>query len=243
MFDENELIVVPDHLDDIRAAALPLCGLTAWRAVFTKGQVKSGQNVLIPGIGGGVALMALQFCVKSGANVYVTSSSPEKIKRAVEELGAKGGVLYTDSKWPQQLGELLKKDGQSGLDVVVDGAGGDIVPKLLRVLKQGSKVVSYGMTTGPSIPWPMGAVLKNIELLGSTMGSRKEFREMVEWVKEKRVVPVVAKVVEGLEVEGLEEIFGVMRKGGQFGKLCVRIGTVEGAGVGEEVREVSTSNL
>ncbi|TGZ77424.1 alcohol dehydrogenase [Ascodesmis nigricans] len=227
VFDENELVEAPEHLDDVRAAALPLCGTTAWRAVFTKGGVKEGMSVLIPGIGGGVAIMAAQFCVAAGARVWVTSSSTEKIQRAVEELGVEGGVLYTGEKWQNDLAEKMKARGQKALDVVVDGAGGDVVVRLQKLLKQGAKVVSYGMTTGPKMDWPMGAVLKNIDLVGSTMGSRREFRDMVRFVAEKRIVPVVSSVVEGFGEEEVESLFEEMDKGRQFGKLVIRISNGE----------------
>lgn len=227
VFEEAELVEAPDHLDDVRAAALPLCGVTAWRAVFTKGKVEKGMNVLIPGIGGGVALMATQFCVAAGANVWVTSSKQEKIDRAVEELGVSGGVLYTAEKWQNDLAEKLKAAKQSGIDVVVDGAGGDIVVRLQKLLKQGARVVSYGMTTGPKMDWPMGAVLKNVDLLGSTMGSRKEFKDMVKFVSEKRIIPVVSSVVEGLGEGEVESLFTEMDQGKQFGKLVIRINSGE----------------
>ena len=93
----QNLVKVPEHLTDAEAAALPLAGVTAYRAVFTKGEVTEGLNVLITGIGGGVALMALKFAVAAKANVYVTSSDDSKIQRAIE-LGAKGGVNYKEGK-------------------------------------------------------------------------------------------------------------------------------------------------
>jgi threonine dehydrogenase-like Zn-dependent dehydrogenase len=95
---EREYVIpIPDHLDDVHAAAWPLGGLTAWRATVVNAAVKKGHNVLITGIGGGVALLVLQICVALGASVYVTSGNVEKIRKAVE-LGAKGGVNYHDGK-------------------------------------------------------------------------------------------------------------------------------------------------
>lgn len=100
------------------AAALPLAGLTAYRATFMKGQVKAGQRVLVSGIGGGVATFALQYAVAAGAMVWVTSSSPSKIK-AAKELGAKGGVLYTDPQWHKRVVE----EAGGPFDAVIDGTG------------------------------------------------------------------------------------------------------------------------
>jgi NADPH:quinone reductase-like Zn-dependent oxidoreductase len=128
--DESEVEEAPAHLSDGEAAAMVLTGLTAWRAVKSKADVKEGQNVLIIGIGGGVALMALAFCVAMGASVYVTSGSEEKIGKA-KELGAKDGVNYKDKDWEKQL---LKMAG-GVFDAVIDGAGGDVVEKGTKILK------------------------------------------------------------------------------------------------------------
>jgi D-arabinose 1-dehydrogenase-like Zn-dependent alcohol dehydrogenase len=85
-------------------------------------------------------------------------------------------------------------------------------------------VVSYGMTLSPKMDWPMTAVLKNIELRGSTMGSRKEFKEMVKFVSDRKVKPVVSRVVKGLDnKKEIESLFDEMKRGSQFGKLVIEI--------------------
>lgn len=133
----SELEDAPQHLSDIEAAALPLTGLTAWRAVITKsGNAKPGRNILITGIGGGVALMGLLFAVAAGCNVYVTSGSEDKIKKAVA-LGAKGGVNYKDKDWATQLLSQLSTDRKL-FDAIIDGAGGDVVEKGMRILRVSS---------------------------------------------------------------------------------------------------------
>ena len=114
----GQLAARPAHLDWPQAAALPLAGLTAYRALFSRARLQPGERVLITGIGGGVAIFALQFAVAAGAEVWVTSSSAEKITRAVS-LGAKGGFNYTATDWIQQAA------GIGGFHVVVDSAGGD----------------------------------------------------------------------------------------------------------------------
>ncbi|RYO87243.1 hypothetical protein DL762_003404 [Monosporascus cannonballus] len=232
---EAEVEPCPDHLSHAEAAALPLVGLTAWRALVTKAgapliagdETENGRrfNVLVTGIGGGVALAALQFAVARGCDVWVTSSSAGKIERAVA-LGARGGVSYRDSgdgPWEKQLAALLPHE-RPYLDAVIDGAGGDIVTRTVRLLRPGGIIANYGMTIAPKMDWHMGAVLQNIELRGSTMGSRAEFADMVAFVRERRIAPIVSRVARGLDdIAGIEALFEDMREGRQFGKLVVEI--------------------
>ena len=167
--------------------------------------------------------MALLFGVAMGCHVYVTSSSPEKIARA-RKMGAAGWVNYRDEHgWSKELKKQLPAD-RPYLDAVIDGAGGDIVDATWWLLKQGGVIVCYGQTTLMAPSLPMQAVMKNIEVRGSTMGSRREFREMVRFVTEKKIRPVVEKVVDGIDDLGaIDELFEQMREGKQFGKLVVRI--------------------
>lgn len=111
-------------------------------ATFTKGRVRKGQNVLITGIGGGVAIQALQFCVAEGANVWVTSGDRAKIDKAVS-LGAKGGVVYKENDWAKQLAGQLPKE-RPVLDVIIDSAMGDLVQQTMRLIKPGGIIVCYG---------------------------------------------------------------------------------------------------
>ena len=132
--DAGELEDAPTHLSSIESAALPLTGLTAWRATMVKsGNAKPGRNILITGIGGGVAIMALLFAVAAGANVYVSSGSQEKIDRA-KSMGAKGGINYKEKGWEKTLKGILPKE-RAFLDAIIDGAGGDVVEKGARLLK------------------------------------------------------------------------------------------------------------
>ncbi|KAL9021529.1 MAG: hypothetical protein Q9185_001259 [Variospora sp. 1 TL-2023] len=221
---EAEVELAPDHLSDAEAAALPVTGLTAWRALSTKsGNAEAGRNILVTGIGGGVALMVLLFGVAKGCNIYVTSSSHEKIERAAS-LGAKGGVLYTEEEgWPKALRRLLPHD-RPFLDAVIDGAGGDIVGSTWKLLKLGGVIVSYGMTSLAQPTLPMQAVMKNIELKGSTMGSRTEFGAMVRFVREHKIRPVVDRVVTGIDnLEPIDGLFEGMKDGRHFGKLVVEV--------------------
>jgi NADPH:quinone reductase-like Zn-dependent oxidoreductase len=130
----SELEEAPTHLTNVEAASIPLCGLTAWRAVMTKSNnAKPGRNVLVTGIGGGVAIMALLFASAAGANVYVSSGSEEKLRKA-KDLGAVGGINYKDADWDKKLLAMLPKD-RPYLDAIVDGAGGDIVKRGMKLVK------------------------------------------------------------------------------------------------------------
>ncbi|KAJ7049220.1 hypothetical protein C8F01DRAFT_1185013 [Mycena amicta] len=207
----DEVIKTPAHLTDEQAAAWPLAGLTAWRSIYLAG-ITSGSTVLITGIGGGVALFALQICVALGAHVYVTSSSPSKIHRAVDELGARGGC-------PRD-GLLNLKDG-SGVNAVIDGAGNEIMQSVSSVLAVGARVVCYGMTANPTITLTMKEVVRNQQLIGTAMGSRADLLAATKFLAEKKIVPVVAAVLPGLDAA--EEGFAMMQKGSQFGKIVVQI--------------------
>ncbi|RMZ87745.1 hypothetical protein DV736_g5029, partial [Chaetothyriales sp. CBS 134916] len=240
--DQSELEEAPHHLTAVEAAAIPLTGLTAWRAVMVKcgaPNLKPGKNILVTGIGGGVALMALEFARAAGANVWVTSSSEEKIRKAVR-LGASGGVNYNEENWEKKLLGMLPKENKQ-IDAIVDGAGSDVVDKGARILKarkplsklceshaliceQAGGIISvYGMTVSPVMPFSMYAVLKNIEVKGSTMGSRKEFKDMIDFIKAKKARPIVSRVVQGLNLEAVNSLFGDMKQATQFGKLVVEI--------------------
>lgn len=227
---EEDVEAAPAHLSAVEGAALPLAGLTGWRALVTKtgDNAAPGRNLLVTGIGGGVALQVLQFAVALGCNVWVTSGDQDKIEKAVK-MGAKGGVSYREKDWDKTLLKKLPKD-RPFLDAVIDGAGGDIVAKASRLLKAGGIISQYGMTVSPKMEWSMQAVLKNIELKGSTMGSREEFRQMVKFVQEKQIRPVISKVVKGLRnAEGIDSLFADMKDGKQFGKLVIEISSEAGS--------------
>lgn len=222
---EDEVELAPDHLSPTEGAALPLVGLTGWRALVTKtnGAAAAGNNILITGIGGGVALQVLQFAVGFGCNVFVTSGDQAKIDRA-KQMGAQGGVIYKDEAWDKTLAAMLPKD-RLLLDAVIDGAGGKVVAKTVKLLKPGGVISQYGMTVSPKMDWLMQAVLANVELKGTTMGSKKEFKDMIAFVKEKKIRPIVSRTVKGLDnLEAINGLFADMEGGKQFGKLVIEIG-------------------
>lgn len=211
--DEDRIHKVPEHLSDEEAAALPLGGLTAYRAAFTKGQVQSDMKVLVTGIGGGVAQFAFQFAKLKGAKVWVTSGNPTKLEKAME-MGATGGFDYKQEDWHK---EAFAQTG--GFDCIIDSAGGNNLNTYLKLIAMGGKIVHYGSTTGmPSKLDIFRLFWSQASIHGSTMGNDIEFGEMLEFVAQNKVVPVIDSVRPFNEVVSA---FDTMKSGDQFGKLVI----------------------
>ncbi|MER6768005.1 MULTISPECIES: zinc-binding dehydrogenase [Amycolatopsis] len=202
----------PAHLSWTEAAALPLAALTAYRALFTRGGLTAGEHVLLPGIGSGVATFALAMAKAVGATVSVTSRSPEKLAGATE-LGA-DRAIGSSGDWAAELGEPV--------DLVVDSIGSATFDACLSVLRSGGRMVTLGATTGPDVELSLrNLFFRQISLLGTSMGSAREFSRMVELVTEHRLRPVVHHVYDLADgPRGLAEL----ASGDQFGKLVVAIG-------------------
>ncbi|GAB3933329.1 zinc-binding dehydrogenase [Larkinella terrae] len=215
----------PQHLSFQQAAALPLTGLTAWRALMTRAglaQNPTGQpeRVLITGIGGGGALAALQFAKAAGAEVWVTSGSAEKLQRA-QELGATGGINYREADWAKTL--LAQTGGGKGgfFDVIIDSAAGPGFAKLVDVAAPGGRIVFYGGTTGNITDVaPSKVFFKQLNIHGTTMGTEAEFADMVRFVEKHQLVPVIDEIMPLAEAElALRKI----ESGKQFGKLVLQV--------------------
>jgi zinc-binding alcohol dehydrogenase/oxidoreductase len=205
----------PSHLSWEEAAALPLGGLTAFRAVIVKGSLQPLENVLVTGFGGGVAQFAAQMAIQKGANVYVSSSMPYKIHRA-KKLGAKGGFIYDESTWTE---EALQATG--GFDLIIDSAMGDTLNDLLKVTKPGGRIVLYGATKGNPTALDARKVFWNqIEIKGSTMGSDEDFNQMLAWVNTHQLVPIIDQV---FQLENYLEAFDRIKMGKQLGKIVFKI--------------------
>jgi len=212
---ETQLHPKPAHLSWQEAAALPLAGLTAFRAIFSRAKLEGGERVLISGVGGGVALMACQLAIAKGAEVWVTSGSQEKIDKAIE-LGAKGGVSYKAEGWHKTL---LEK-AQGSFDVIVDSAGGKGFKYFLDVANMAGRIVFYGGTRGKFEVNPQKMFWKQLSMFGSTMGNAIEFAEMINFVKQTKLQPVVDatwSLKEGAAA------FEHMNQGKQFGKIVIDI--------------------
>jgi NADPH:quinone reductase-like Zn-dependent oxidoreductase len=206
----------PTHLTWEEAAAIPLAGLTAYRALVTRGRLQKGEVVVIPGIGGGVATFLLLIASSLGARVFVTSSSDEKLNRAME-LGAAGGVNSNSENWAK---ELQKATG-GGADLCVDSVGGEVFPQLVRLTKPGGRIVTFGATRGPVPQLVMPFIfLKQLDILGSTMGNNEEFGQMLNLFEKHRIRPVLDKTY---PLQDAAEALNRMKDGRQFGKIVLQI--------------------
>jgi NADPH:quinone reductase-like Zn-dependent oxidoreductase len=207
---------LPAHLSFEQGAALPLAGLTAYRAAFARAQVQAGERVLVTGVGGGVAITAVQLCAARGAEVWVTSSAEEKIARA-QALGARGGISYNAEGWVK----TLTQQAGGPFDVIIDSAAGAAFGALLDAAVPGGRIVFYGGTLGniPDLP-PAKVFWKQLSILGSTVGSPQDFADMLALVNEQHITPVVDKVFPLAEGEAA---LRHLAAGTQFGKVVLSI--------------------
>ncbi len=205
----------PSHLSWEQAAAVPLAGLTSWRAVVTQAEVKRGDKVLVTGAGSGVSTFAILWAANLGAEVYVTSGSAEKIAKA-KAIGAKDGLSYKDAGCYKKLREM-----SGGFDAIIDSAGGDAFNDVVDSLAGGGRYVFFGATLGNSSK-PLNLpklFFKHGRIQGTTMGTPAEFRAMLDFLAEKKIVPMVDRVLpmsEAVAAHKLMETFS------QSGKIVLR---------------------
>ena len=210
----SSILPKPNHLDWVQSAAMPLAGLTSWRATITHGEVKAGDRVLITGIGGGCATFACQWASKIGAKVFVTSGSNEKLVLS-KKFGASDGVNYNNHDWPK----IIKKMS-GGVDLIIDSGGGDGLNQLLDTLDVGGRYVFFGATMGDSSKGLNMAKIffKQIRIQGSTMGMESEFKNMLDFAEKNKIVPVIDKV---FPFKNAVDAHLRMHKSEQLGKIVL----------------------
>lgn len=203
----------PRGLSMEQAAAVPLGGATAYRALVTKGRVRAGETVLIPGVGGGVQSFVLLFAKRLGARAIVTSSSDEKLERA-RRLGADLAVNYArNDRWERDV------RAAGPVDLVVDSSGGDTLAKALSLVRPAGRIVVYGGTRPDATIKLFPLFWNEISIAGSTMGSPRDFRAMLA-LFDGSLQPVVDRVYP------LDEIVAALRHmddAAQFGKIVLSI--------------------
>lgn len=175
----------PDGYSWVQAAALPLVGLTTYRALFTRGRLRPGESMLVLGAGGGIATSAVQLAAGIGASIVVTSSAPDKIARAVAA-GARGGVLHTDPDWPERASEL--SGSGTGFDLVLDPVGR--WTESVRALRPGGRLIVLGANAAETAPMSVRQFyVGQYDLLGTTMGNARDFAGLLKLITEHHIPP------------------------------------------------------
>ncbi|UJP64383.1 zinc-binding dehydrogenase [Mongoliitalea daihaiensis] len=204
----------PSHLSWEEAAALPLGGLTAFRALMVQGRLQKDEKVLVTGFGGGVAQFAVQFAIAAGAEVYVSSSSEEKRQKALS-LGVTGAFDYTNEAWVKEAIALT-----GGFDLIIDSAVGDTFNNLIKLANPGARIVFYGATKGNPTGFDARKVFWNqLQIIGSTMGSDKDFEAMLNFVNQHQIKPVIDHV---FSLDEAVQAFDRMKAGSQMGKIVLK---------------------
>jgi zinc-binding alcohol dehydrogenase/oxidoreductase len=212
----DQVFPKPAFLSWEEAAALPLAGLTAYRAVVPRAAVQPGESILIHGIGGGVALFALQFALALGARVMVTSTSDEKLERA-RGLGAEAGVNSHSTDWVQAARDWTAGDG---VDVVVESVGGEYFADSLGAMRMGGRLVTFGATSDKAANMAVNTLYwHQLSLLGSTMGSPRDFAGMLALVGKHQLRPIVDSVY---PLDDGCLAFQRLSRGEQFGKIVLQ---------------------
>lgn len=212
---EENLVEKPAYLSWDEAAAVPVASLTAWRGLVKHGRIHKDQNILITGIGGGVAQAGLSFATAFDARVYVTSSSPDKIEYAISQ-GAAGGFNYREEGWQKAVAQETK-----GIDIVLDGAPPQALDTYMPFLKLGAKVIVYGSTGGQQVGMNIARFfLRHISLIGTAMGSPTEFKEMIAFMEKHQIKPLIYK---SFPFEQSIEAFNTLAEGKQVGKITIQL--------------------
>ncbi|HEX9206111.1 MAG TPA: zinc-binding dehydrogenase [Candidatus Deferrimicrobiaceae bacterium] len=207
----------PAALSWEESAAFPLTFLTAWRMLVSKARVRPGESLLVIGVGGGVAVAALQIAKLLGLTVFVTSGSGEKLARA-KELGADAGIDHSATDFAR---EVRKLTGKRGVDVVLDSVGKATWRQSIAAAAKGGRLLTCGATTGTDPQTDLGRIFWNqLTVYGSTMGTHAEFAEMLRIFRDGKVKPVVDAVFPLEKARDAEQRLEEKR---QFGKIVIRV--------------------
>jgi NADPH:quinone reductase-like Zn-dependent oxidoreductase len=214
---DANLLPMPKDLSWTDAASVPLCFLTAWTMVVRKAQVRAGQTVLVQAAGSGVSSAAIQIAKMLGARVITTTSTAEKAARA-KALGADEVIDYTKDDFVKETKRLTDK---RGADVVVEHVGGDVLANSILAAAWGGRVVTCGATTGflPTIDL-RHVFFRQVELLGSTMGSKGDLYEILRFVERGVLRPVVDRV---LPLWSAAEAHRLLEERKVFGKVVLEV--------------------
>lgn len=189
----EDVFPMPEHLDFVEAACLPLAYMTAWHMLVSKGRLRPGETVLVNAAASGVGSAAVQIASGIGGRVIATASTPEKLQKA-REMGATDVIQYgAKLMWPE---EVLRLTGGRGVDIVVNSVGSDVFEQSLRATAIGARVVNCGATAGEDVSVDLHAVrARRLELYFSVMGSRSDLCESLDFVRSGRRRPLVNRIL------------------------------------------------
>ncbi len=214
---EEGLVPIPDSLSYEEAATLPCAAVTAWNALITQGRLKAGDTVLVQGTGG-VSIFALQLARMAGARVIATSSSDEKLERAIA-MGASEGINYKQTpNWGARARELT---GGEGVDHVVEVGGAGTFNNSLDAARVGGQISMIGVLSGATGPVNTVSILmKHIRVQGIFVGSRKMFEELTRAISVNGMKPVIDRV---FSFDETREALKYMESGAHFGKIVIQV--------------------
>jgi NADPH:quinone reductase-like Zn-dependent oxidoreductase len=206
---------MPDGVDFPQAAAPLLVSLTAWRMLIHQARLRAGESVLVVGAGGGVNSMAIQIAKLAGAVVYTVAGNSAKAEQAAA-LGADVVLDRSRVDWGREISRLTAR---RGVDVVVDNVGQATITTSMQAVARGGRIVIVGNTSGPQAEIDIRYIFgKQISLIGSTMGSHQDFREVLKLLWAGKIKPVIHQVLPLSEGVGA---YKMMQDGRQFGKIVL----------------------
>ena len=209
------VLPIPDFLSFEEAAAAPLVFTTAWSMMISKGNIRPGEDVLILGAGAGVGTAAIQIAKMAGCRVFATASNDEKLDRA-RQLGADFLINYNKDEFDKKIRELTNK---RGVDVVVDYIGADTWVRSLRSARRGGRILTCGATTGFAPQTDLRHIFfRQIQVFGSTMGSHREFLDVMKCIFRRQLKPVIDRVLSLSEARQAHEL---VEARGVFGKIVL----------------------
>ncbi len=210
------VLPIPDSLSFEDAAAAPLVFLTAWSMLIGKGRIRPGEDVLILGAGAGVGTAAIQIAKMAGCRVIATASSDEKLAKA-KDLGADILINYKNEEFDKRIRDITAR---RGVDVVVDYIGADTWLQSLRSARKGGRVLTCGATTGFAPQEDLRHIFyRQVQVLGSTMGSHREFLDVMKCIFRGQLKPVIDRVLPLSDAHAGHEL---IEKREVFGKLVLR---------------------
>lgn len=214
---EANLLPFPSRLSFTEAAALPLCFLTAWQMVVRRGDVRPGQTVLVQAAGSGVSSAAIQIAKLFGARVITTTGSDEKAERA-RALGADHVINYSTHDFLSETRRLTEK---RGVDLVIEHVGGEVFEKSVLATAWGGKIVTCGATAGFTPKIDLRQIFfRQIQVLGSTMGSKADLFQVLRLVEEGKLNPVVDRE---LPLWNAAEAHRLLEARAAFGKVVLSV--------------------